>query len=95
MQPFSRRTNRLDCRRSEKKSAFAPSNDAFLLDEMTSSVTCRKSHVTDDVGNDVGPTVARASDLDHCDTDDDAQLVDGCWSAPHDAVTTADNRSVM
>jgi len=81
VQPFSRRTHRLECRRSEK--TFGLSNDSFLLDDLPSS-SCRKSHVTDAAST-------AACTFDHYDTDDDGQLIDSCVTSPCVALPGTDS----
>jgi len=66
VKPFSRRTNR---RRSDKTSTFGQPNNAFLLEDLPPSSSCRQSRVSD-AEND-----AAAATSDHRDTDDDDQSV--------------------
>jgi len=85
----------VDCRRTEK-SAFGLSNEAFLLNEMTSSVTRRKSHDVTDAGWPAPPPSASQLDVDACDLhcvtdDDDSHLVDSCWPSSYNELTTTDD----
>ena len=84
LKPFSRRTNRLACRRSFKTCTFGVPNDAFLLDDLPSS-SCRKSHVATDDENDAMTGAART-----CDTDDDQSVINR-RSSSYVALSTTDS----
>jgi len=74
MQPFSRRTNRLACRRVHKTSTFGVTNAAFLLEDMPQpSSACRRS-----LGTETDEDAACT--LDRRDADDDRRSVSSCPS---------------